>query len=959
MKSAKTYQDGAIGMIQWCNDFVWIPIYPEGTAFPVWTRVGELPNTPNKETGKSYDSLWKEQQEVLHEALEMNDGRFKHRLIVFCWQRGEGKCQRKGSKILMYDGTIKKVEDVVVGDLLMGDDNTPRKVLSLVNGKEELFQVTPMRGEPLFVTADHMLSLKHRRRALNKRGKPYIDVDEGKEFDITVRDFLQKNVTFRNLNALYRVPINWPKQKVLIEPYFLGLWLGDGHSTRPSITTMDQEVVDYLHSYATRLCLYVSMKGKGDDNKAKTYDLISNAGMPNILLQMLRQYKLINNKRIPQEYKANSREVRLKVLAGLVDTDGFRNRNSIGFILKSKELSEDILFLARSLGFHAEMKSCIKKIPSTGFEGAYYRIGISGDCSIIPTLIPRKKCDKRSDWKNHLVSTIKEVKSVGIDEYYGFTLDGNGRYVTEDFTVTHNSALACLVQMWKFFNFPRQQIVLGANSKDQVKFVHFDIIKDIVLNSPPLLNIVGRRNIQEKEIRLVDSKGVVRSVIRSISSFSGIVSNITGYTFSEIFDMKNPKFFVQLDGSIRNIPNALGVIDSTVSSKTHVLYDLYTAALYRRTKALYFSHRYSKEADVEDYWNPNMTQEQLDDYKAKFPPAEFDRYFKNTWSSGSQRLFSDEMIEEMFMFSIAGKPFLHLEMRKMASLICRKENFLETDYLQQGRGKEGKTKEQATFELMNLRKDVTYMDSFYSLTDEMGKATICPVDVLMKLGDLLDTNWAIMVGADLSDPMAMKISANSVVTCIAKGLPYSRIHANTVWEMDVAPKYVYIILHIAVVTGNIVEGIKQTMDMLEFEYGGIEQVTAERYGAWDLSQWCEERNIPFEALFPNYGKQTEGFNELYRILNDGRIKCPKPNIRGAKTNCILKEEFQTFDHDPEKKWFGSTEKLEKGGIQDDLVFSMNWCIYGGRNLTVDDFRSLEKKQDFGQMYYDKNLHGKY
>ena len=108
--------------------------------------------------------------------------------------------------------------------------------------------------------------------------------------------------------------------------------------------------------------------------------------------------------------------------------------------------------------------------------------------------------------------------------------------------------------------------MLGANSKDQVKFVHFDIMRDIIINSPNLLRIVGRRNLQEKEIRLKDSKSNIVSVIRSISSFSGIVSNITGYTFSEIFDMKNPKFFTQLDGSIRNIPNAMGVIDSTVSS---------------------------------------------------------------------------------------------------------------------------------------------------------------------------------------------------------------------------------------------------------------------------------------------------------------------------------------------------------------------------------------------------------
>jgi len=50
--------------------------------------------------------------------------------------------------------------------------------------------------------------------------------------------------------------------------------------------------------------------------------------------------------------------------------------------------------------------------------------------------------------------------------------------------------------------------MLGANSKDQVKFVHFDIMRDIITFSPKLLAIVGgKRNLQEKEIRLKDAKG--------------------------------------------------------------------------------------------------------------------------------------------------------------------------------------------------------------------------------------------------------------------------------------------------------------------------------------------------------------------------------------------------------------------------------------------------------------------
>ena len=67
------------------------------------------------------------------------------------------------------------------------------------------------------------------------------------------------------------------------------------------------------------------------------------------------------------------------------------------------------------------------------------------------------------------------------------------------------SFLACLIQLWKFFCWPRQQIMLRANSKEQTKFVHFDIMRDIIRHSPELISQVGERNIQEKEIRFTKS----------------------------------------------------------------------------------------------------------------------------------------------------------------------------------------------------------------------------------------------------------------------------------------------------------------------------------------------------------------------------------------------------------------------------------------------------------------------
>lgn len=68
-------------------------------------------------------------------------------------------CHEKGHPILMHDGSIKAVEDVVVGDKLMGPDSTPRTVLESHRGVDKMYRVTPTKGEPFSVNAGHIFSL--------------------------------------------------------------------------------------------------------------------------------------------------------------------------------------------------------------------------------------------------------------------------------------------------------------------------------------------------------------------------------------------------------------------------------------------------------------------------------------------------------------------------------------------------------------------------------------------------------------------------------------------------------------------------------------------------------------------------------------------------------------------------------------------------------------------------------
>lgn len=515
------------------------------------------------------------------------------------------------------------------------------------------------------------------------------------------------------------------------------------------------------------------------------------------------------------------------------------------------------------------------------------------------------------------------------------------------------SFVAVLIQLWKFFCFPRQQIMLGANSREQTKFVHYDIMRDIILNSPKLLKVIGRRNIQEKEIKLRDKRGNIGSFIRSISTSTGIVSNVTGYTFSEMFDMNNSKFFVQLDGSIRNIPNALGVIDSTVSEKTHILYKLYDTWVKNKDPFLFFSHRSSVNAEVKDYWNPQMTQDQLDSYKNKFPKADFERYFKNTWEAGSVSFFTPSMVEATNYLGVDGT----LGMQQQIIDVMHKVLSRDPKVHARIHG----TNDYVDTEKITLTKSLIKASSVYSLCTGSGHPKMCSLGELEALSRLYQTDFAILVGIDRADPMKSDLTAGArtIVVTVAKGLPNSLNNPDVYLEDGSVKDYIYFLLNLTHVESNELGHVKMAIkDSIE-EYDGVDTICSERWGMWDVNDWCARQDIVFEAVSPSYDRQKEAFSELWTLYKTGKFKTPEIYVRGSKKSDILKEEAMTFDHNPHKKHYGSKEKSEKYGIQDDSLYALAWGIYGGRMLGPNEFRQRKTQVVWGEMFAEKELVGNY
>ena len=365
--------------------------------------------------------------------------------VVIVAPSGGCKCLGKGTPVLMYDGSIKSVEKIVVGDLLMGDDSTPRKVLNTNQGKEKLFLIRQSRGNSYVVNQSHILSLKQSTQHIDYKGYCKNSI-----IDIPLIDYKKKSKNFKRIFKGYKVGVDFPEKKVLIDPYFLGVWLGDGKRNYPSITNIDKEVIKFLYEFADKNNLKVSTK-KYPNKKAQAYLIVNktrNRMIQNPISQKLSFYGLMPKKFIPQDYKITSREIRLQVLAGLLDTDGHlqigdgKNRKKINksftFVSKDKKLAEDVVFIARSLGLHASIKNRKINFPNSSKIGIYWQVYIGGNIEIIPTRIERKKAIKRERTTDSTITSI-QIKSLKIGEYFGFTLNGNGRFLLGDFTVTHNS----------------------------------------------------------------------------------------------------------------------------------------------------------------------------------------------------------------------------------------------------------------------------------------------------------------------------------------------------------------------------------------------------------------------------------------------------------------------------------------------------------------------------------------
>lgn len=378
----------------------------------------------------------------------------QHRYLVIIAARGHGKTWKKDTLIPMYDGSLKKVQGIKVGDKVMGVDSTVRTVKETHVVEDTGYEIPAHYQQALSYTVskDHILRFQHDTWRFEK-GKRVERIP--KITEMSADEFYHKPDRYKSLSWGYRVN-GWDLQEkeLPIEPYLLGLWLGDGTASLPNITNIDTEVIDYLEDFCKKNGFQYSYRDK------KTFRIKKNGGKRNMFFDTLRELNLIKNKHIPEIYFQASRRQRLELLAGFIDTGGYYNKHKAFRITQKHEhLIDELQRLAWSLGFRAKKRKDVKFSKIIGENYTAYDLDINGEIWSIPTKIKRKQAEFVNRVQDTHRYSIKNIKPVEEQLFYGFEVDKDHLHLLEDGTVVHNSFFySKAVPLWHLYRYNRDDI---------------------------------------------------------------------------------------------------------------------------------------------------------------------------------------------------------------------------------------------------------------------------------------------------------------------------------------------------------------------------------------------------------------------------------------------------------------------------------------------------------------------
>ena len=390
--------------------------------------------------------------------------------------RGHAKAQALSSRVLTPHGwtTIGRLN---VGDSVVGSNGKPTRVIALHPiGKMDLYRVTTRDGRSTLCNGEHLWTVQ----TPSNTGEKFVTrttAELASNMSASRFDWRDRSsyVEYRHFIPTV-APVEMAEQPLPIDPYVLGVWLGDGTSSDGSVTSADPEIFTYFPE-------------QYNIKKRKAAYLYSVLG----LRKELRLAGLLKNKHIPDVYMRSSIRQREALLQGLIDTDGTVQADGhvFDFTNTNLHLVSQVAELVRSLGGTATLgenwTTCNGK--------SFYSERLT--CKVPRGITPCRLSRKIARWKGSLKtrSAIVDIRFECHDLARCITVAApDGLYVTDDYLLTHNSSIVALFAVLHhlfYFTKTRQKFIVLCSRTEGHSIRLLQTIKDTLEYSQPLRAIFG------------------------------------------------------------------------------------------------------------------------------------------------------------------------------------------------------------------------------------------------------------------------------------------------------------------------------------------------------------------------------------------------------------------------------------------------------------------------------------
>jgi hypothetical protein len=367
-----------------------------------------------------------------------------------------GKALENGSVVYTADGP-KLIENCKIGDKIYGEDGELHNIIGVYpQGKKKKYLVKFSDRTVISCCDEHLWTFQTESMR-GKRSKNYktetlrniIDNYEIKKPSRAKNNFSSKPSYRKNIFLPMTQPINFPHKEVPLDAYVLGALLGDGHlgdvAKTSTFSNQDLDVINKVNDKLQLIGCHLKHRENYDYCIIQNANKFSRGKLTSILIDLGLNSKKSNDKFIPDLYKYNSVDVRLELLKGIIDTDGYHDGRAYDICLKSQQLILDIKEICESLGFTAVYteKETICSNSSQGSKncGTAYRLRIKTNQNI-PKIHSSERREKQ--WKTPRVWAFRAIEEIiETDEYVEMTCikvdNPSCLFVTNSFIVTHNT----------------------------------------------------------------------------------------------------------------------------------------------------------------------------------------------------------------------------------------------------------------------------------------------------------------------------------------------------------------------------------------------------------------------------------------------------------------------------------------------------------------------------------------